>query len=245
MKLIAFEIDGRHVDIRPAPLERDWMDATDQRFAYRCLPLAIANAFGWEVLCPEAFKATWDGEKGLDAIKIETAGGAKSPAISHFGSGVLTFHLPCLFRTEPGYDLMVQGPINRPKDAIAPLQGLIETDWSPFTFTMNWIFTQPEIEIEFEKGEPICHLFPVRRGELETIEPEIRPLESEPELNAKYQAWAASRRSFNVNLKEPGSPAQTQKWQKEYFRGQEPGGDAAAPQDHRTKLRLREFKRAL
>ena len=46
MKLIAHVIDGHDVDIRPAPVERDWMDATNQRFAYRCLPLNIANAYG-------------------------------------------------------------------------------------------------------------------------------------------------------------------------------------------------------
>ena len=44
-----------------------------------------------------------------------------APALGHFGFGVLTFHVPCLFRTEVGFDLMVTGPINRPKDAIAPL----------------------------------------------------------------------------------------------------------------------------
>jgi hypothetical protein len=243
MKLIAFRIRGVDMPIRTAPVERDWMDATDQRFAYRCLPLAIANQYGWEILCPVSFIAVWNGEKDVAAVTFKTEPGTESPAISHFGSGVLTFHLPYLFRTEPGYDLMVQGPINRPKDAIAPLQGIIETDWSPFTFTMNWIFTQPEIEVEFEKGEPICHLFPIRRGELETIEPEIRALESEPELHAKYQVWAESRRSFNVNLKEAGSKAQSEKWQKEYFRGQGPGGGVSAPPDHRTKVRLREFKR--
>ena len=51
MKLVAHVIDGHHVDIRPAPVERDWMEATNQRYAYRCLPLNIANAYGWEVLC--------------------------------------------------------------------------------------------------------------------------------------------------------------------------------------------------
>ena len=30
--------------------ERAWMDSTDRRFAYRCLPLSIANSMGWEVV---------------------------------------------------------------------------------------------------------------------------------------------------------------------------------------------------
>jgi hypothetical protein len=134
MKLIAHVIDGHHVDIRPAPVERDWMDATNQRFAYRCLPLNIANAYGWEILCNAGFLAMWWGGEGLDSIVIEPDPGTIAPAISHFGHGILTFHLPCLFSTEPGAELMVQGPINRPKDGIAALSGVIETNWSPYSF---------------------------------------------------------------------------------------------------------------
>ena len=51
MKLLAHVIDGHEVQIRPASVERDWMEGTDQRYAYRCLPLNIANTFGWEILC--------------------------------------------------------------------------------------------------------------------------------------------------------------------------------------------------
>jgi hypothetical protein len=47
MKLVAHVIDGHRVEIHPAPLERDWMEATNPRYAYRCLPLNIANAYGW------------------------------------------------------------------------------------------------------------------------------------------------------------------------------------------------------
>jgi TetR/AcrR family transcriptional regulator, transcriptional repressor for nem operon len=63
MKLIAHVIDGHHVDIRPAPVERDWLEATNQRFAYRCLPLNIANAYGWESLRNADFLAMWWGRR--------------------------------------------------------------------------------------------------------------------------------------------------------------------------------------
>jgi hypothetical protein len=242
MKLTAYTIGNSTVTLRPAPLERAWMDATPERFAYRCLPLNIANAYGWEVLCPSGFKAIWDGEAGLEAIKIESAGDGDPPAISHFGSGVLTFHLPCIFRTAPGYDLMVQGPINRPKDGIAPLSAVVETDWAIATFTMNWLFTQPEVEIEFEAGEPFCHVFPVRRGEIESAEPELRPLSADPELQARYHAWSASRSEFNKQLKIEESKAQAEKWQKHYQRGADTDFTALAPPDHRTRLKLRSFR---
>ena len=56
------------------------------------------------------------------------APGQLPSAISHFGHGVLTFHVPVISRTERGWDLMVSGPINAPKDATAPLSGVVETD---------------------------------------------------------------------------------------------------------------------
>ena len=51
MKVTAHVLDGHTLDIRPAPREREWMDRTDQRYADRCLPLDMANAHGWELLC--------------------------------------------------------------------------------------------------------------------------------------------------------------------------------------------------
>jgi hypothetical protein len=241
MKLTAYVIDGHIVDIRPAPVERDWMDNTDQRYAYRCLPLSIANAHGWEILCSAGFTAIWDGGRDKESVRVVPDPGTHAPALGHFGAGVLTFHVSCLFRTEPAYDLMVQGPINAPKDAIAALTGIIETDWSPFSFTMNWQFTRPGIPVRFERGEPFCHLMPVRRGELETIEPELRLLSENPELRLEHETWTANRKKFNTDLQEPGSEAQAEKWQKLYHRGVAPSGTAGAA-DHQTRLKVKPFK---
>jgi hypothetical protein len=242
MKLTAYIIDGHQLDVRPALVERNWMEHTDQRFAYRCLPLNIANAYGWEILCNAGFSAIWTGGAGLDAVTITTDPGTTSPVMSHFGHGVLTFHVPCLFRTEPGFDLIVQGPINRPKDGIAALSGVIETDWSPYGFTMNWLFTRPGIAVRFEKDEPYCHFFPVRRGELETVEPELRLLSENAELKRQHETWTQSRADFITNLKQPGSEAQSEKWQKLYYRGVCPEGQRVNVEDHRTRLRLKPFK---
>jgi hypothetical protein len=241
MKLTAYVSDGHRLDIRPAPVERDWMDATRQRFAYRCLPLNIANAHGWEILCPSGFAATWNGGAGAEAVEVHPDAGSQAPALSHFAHGVLTFHIPCVFRTDPGYDLMAQGPINRPKDGIAPLSAIIETDWAPYSFTMNWMFTRPGARVRFEQGEPFCHIFPLRRGELETAEPAMRAISSEPELQRQFEAWTASRREFNTELKQPGSQAQEERWQKLYYRGLDADAERAAIGDHRTRLRLKPF----
>ena len=45
--------------LRPSPSQRAWMTATP--FSYQCLPLVIANQWGWQVLCPTDVQVTWDG----------------------------------------------------------------------------------------------------------------------------------------------------------------------------------------
>lgn len=241
LDLIGYVLEGQAVTIRPAPLERPWMDATPNRFAYRCLPLNIANCHGWEVLCPERIVAVWDGGVGADAIQVN--GGANPMALSHFGSGVLTFHVPVLFRTGRGHDIFVTGPVNRPKDGIAPLTGVIETDWAPYTFTMNWLFTRPGHPVVFEPGEPVCHFFPVARGALEAVRPTIQPMQQDGDLLSSYRRWSSERDAFNAGLKRGDPVASKLGWQKAYFRGRMPDGSEGVD-DHRNKLRLKDFSMA-
>ena len=241
MRLICYPTSGDPPRLVAAPVERGWMEQTPNGFAYRCLPLNIANAHGWLVLNTASFVARWSGGNEVDAITIKPrAHGAPLLASSHFGSGILTFSVAGLFRTEPGYDLLVTGPFNNPKDAVQPLTGIVETDWSPFTFTMNWKFTRALVPVAFGRDEPFCMIFPILRSLIETVEPEIRSLDEDPEVREAYRAWAESRQTFNQGLKVPGSEARTEKWQKDYFRGS--GRFGAPPDNHRTKLQLRDFK---
>ena len=54
----------------PGRSEREWMDDTPERFAYRCTPLSIANASGWELLLPAGLAASWNGGPRASDITI-------------------------------------------------------------------------------------------------------------------------------------------------------------------------------
>lgn len=225
--------------IVPGRAERAWMDATDVRFAYRCLPLTIANAMGWEILTPARVTAEWNGGAGLADLTVEVedeAWGNQRLASSHFGHGIVTFQTGYLFRTDPGVALWVRGAPNRPKDGIAPLDGVVETDWLPFTFTMNWQFTRPG-RVSFEADEPFCFVMPLDHHALDQVEPEIVPLENEPELAAQYQAWRDARNDFNARLARDDPETVRQGWQKWYLRGETATGAGSGP-GHIGKLRL-------
>ncbi len=240
MDLLCYVPTGWTFNIRPAEAKRDWMDRTPDAFAYRCLPLNIANAHGWEVLSPASFEAIWNGGSNRADLTVRMIG-RHEPAyapVSLFGSGILTIHMHGLFRTEPGWNLWVSGPPNRPKDGIYPLTGIVETDWSPYTFTMNWQITRPNQWVRFDEGEPVCFFFPVRRGLLDTVEPKLIPFEKNPELLRQFDDWRHSRDHFYKHLPAGGATGDT--WQKRYYRGVDMH-DKCPIADHETKLRVRPF----
>lgn len=248
--LDAFVRPGEALDIAPASPRRAWMDATPNQHAYKCLPLAIANSHGWEIRCTRTFLVRWTGGVRQADLRITLLDNhaAHPPAISAFGSGILTFRIPALFRTPPGVNLWVMGPINRPKDAIQPLSGIVETDWLvEYGFTMNWKITRPAVDVLFEAGEPICHICPMPRGFVESFRPRLRSFSEVPEIATAYQTAEADRRRFQQDLGaqafethiEPG-PAQDRQWQRRYYQGITASG-APAP-DHQTRLQLRPFQ---
>src|SRR6266571_7866733 len=217
-KLIAYQIyEDDSAPIRPASRERRWMEDADKKFPYRCLPLVIANQYGWEILSTHHVRASWDGTSKPEGLYVENLyGDGRLHCRSHFGEGVLTFQIPFLFKTPDGWNLMVRGPTNSPKDGIVALDGIIETDWAHATFTMNWRFTRA-CTVEFAMGEPICLLFPIQRGVLEMFHGEVRSLESDRELENKFRQWCASRDRFLLDLQKRRPQALAQGWQKDYM----------------------------
>ena len=238
MELICYLHPGWEPLIRPAPATRPWMDGTPEAFAYRCLPLNMANAHGWEILCPCDATAYWTGGTLVEDVQIRAAG-ADAP-VSIFGQGVLTFHIQALFRTPPGWNLWIGGSPNQGKDGMFPLTGIVETDWSPYTFTMNWKFTRRNRWIRFRRLEPICFIFPVRRETLEQVEPKFVRLAAESDLAGEYREWSQSRTGFQAEMADGTPRAPSDKWQKRYYRGLTMRSDTPAP-GHQSKLRVRPF----
>lgn len=247
-ELIAFHPTlAPFVDIVPADRRRNWISEMEDSWASRCLPLVVASEAGWMLLNPVAFDAEWTGDPSPAGVTIrfEEEPREHPPVQSHFGYGIVTWAVPFLFRTPPGWNLLARGPANWPKDGISPLEGLVETDWSVATFTMNWKLTRPGLAVHFDADEPFCMIVPQLRGELESFRPLMRKLESNPALQAATKAWVDSRHEAQVRkfLAQYAKEYESERnsWQQHYFRGRAPDGTQAPV--HQTRLKLREFER--
>ena len=227
-----------------ARLDRDWMKHSRKSFANRCLPMRIANQAGWVILNDRAVKAKWLGGADPSAIVIEHAGTPPHAAVSHFGEGILTFLIPFIFRTSQKIVLLFRGPSNAPKDAICPLEGIVETEWAVARASVNWKFTRPDTWVEFAPGEPICMIVPLRLDMLEEVEPSIVSIQSDPETYRQYRAWHQSCFEFGERLRRREPEAMKLGWQRYYFRGTAPHAQSEPIPEagkHRTRLKLREF----
>ena len=242
MDFLCYLHEGWQPLIRPAEPTRPWMDATPEAFAYRCLPLNIANAHGWEILTPVGFEAYWRGGPSPAEVVIRSDDGMPSVSapVSLFGQGTFTIHIQALFRTPPGWNLLVGGSPNRAKEGVAALSGVIETDWSPYTFTMNWRFLRRNHWIRFEAGEPICFIQPTQRDALERMNPKFVALKDNPEAARQFAAWSKSRNDFQAAVAKTAPPSAADQWQKRYYRGLDMD-DEQGVADHRAKLRLKPF----
>ncbi len=226
--------------LEPADRRRDWMDQTLHKGANRCLPLVMANQCGWIIRCPLRFKVEWNGKATQDALSFKffdegLEGGI--PIKSSFGMGIVSIIMPWLFRTSKGIGLMVRGPTNHCKENVVPLDGLVETDWAPYTFTMNWRVMKPKTPIWFAKGEPICMIIPYPIEILDQFKARTASIESEVELQQQHGEWAAIRQRQLKDAIKAGSTEGL--FRLDYVRGSRPDGSFAAA--HWSKFKLATF----
>lgn len=182
---------------------RNWMEQ-QQRFAYRCLPMKVANEQGWFILCPTDIELIWNGGPDPSDLQVVLADNTYCGSIkSHFGQGILTFSPPWFFRTEAPVGLRIAGPANLMVPGLFALEGLVETWTHNSTWTMNWRVQDLNKTLMLPKGTPICHItlhnFESSSGpELVVADYEDLPDEQRNDLNA----WSAHRKK-QIESKEP------------------------------------------
>jgi hypothetical protein len=179
--------------LRPSPARRFWMDQV--AFSYQCLPLVMANQWGWQVLCPTDVRATWNGSADPSGVRVEVPPQYEVAIKSQFGAGIVTFSPPWLFRTPPGWDLYAKGPGNRWKTNCVPLEGVIETWWLNYTFTLNWKIVEPGT-VTFARGESLGQIMPVPHNTFQDASAVEAPIMTEPKAAEELIRWRQKRRDL-------------------------------------------------
>lgn len=186
--------DKKIFEIAPLDLRRDWMDDTIEKFAYKCIPLKIANRYGWTVINPVDFSVSWFGGKSPANVEIlsDDPEFLDQNIITHFGGGTFTIELDFVIKTPEGHSLYLRGVPNKSYGILKPLDAIVETDWLPFPFTYNFMFMEPGV-VEFKKGDPLFCFFPIERNTVENFSIKSAFIEDDEEFFNDFLAYHESR----------------------------------------------------
>lgn len=141
---------------------RDWFAISAFSF---CLPLTIANQYGFVVKAAEDITVSWKGD-GHD-IEVESKNWQKhdaiQPYVSDFGHGILTLENKFIVRTPPGVNLMTLQPPNYFIPGIHVMAGVVEADNLRRNFTFNMRVTTLNTKIKIKKGQWLAAFIPIPR----------------------------------------------------------------------------------
>jgi hypothetical protein len=142
---------------------RDWFSVTAFSF---CLPLTIANQYGFVVKSNWDMELFWDGDPN-NQIVVKSDGWQNhesiQPMLGDFFNGILTFENKFVVRTPPGINLMTMQPPNSFIRGIHVMQGVVESDNLRRNFTFNLKITEPNTTINIKKGDWIAAFIPIPR----------------------------------------------------------------------------------
>ncbi len=223
--------DNYFPKIEQGSSRRAWMDMTPDKHPYKCIPITRANAHGWTIRLPHDVVVQWDGGDqpgNLQILEGLNMDNGINMVDNSLGSGVLSFHPHTLVKTPKPYNLYVTGAPNELVKGAVPLTGVVETWWSPYTFTMNWKIRYTNRPVIFPKGLGYVHFFPVNSFELQNWSTVVKEIDEHPHA-AEHLEWSKDR-ALNP-----------QKRHDYYKHGVDPSGcPIADPEFHKLKLALQE-----
>lgn len=187
MKITAYRLYDQAVVIQSSLLAKDW----GTKGAFTATKAPSPSGQHWNLLCPLAFEATWNGGPNAEDIEIRLAGEATARPVSvqsHLGGGVLTFYPGYQFKTDDAHALWLRGPVGASKDGLSPLEQIVDTALLPCTVAIHCQFTRQHQTIRFEAGEPFATLLLYPKAELEQMNVEV--MQQLNDVAAHEQAFA-------------------------------------------------------
>lgn len=150
-------------------IKRDWFTS----FFYHCLPINIANQYGFGIKSLVNFDAVWPGEEAPAEITfLDDQNLKKQNVFNHFQNGIITFQNHFSLKTPPGINLMTMQTPNMFIPGVMSMNGVVETDQMRRDFSFNLKMTTPNFKVSIRKGDIVAAFMPIPRYFVENFEVE-------------------------------------------------------------------------
>lgn len=227
---------GKRLKIEQSPVNREWMDDTAIGYAYRCLPMTYASRHGWAIRAPSDIQVIWEGGDQPQNTKIISGRYTEHGSVfadNGTGNGIITFHINAIPRTSSDYNLWLMGGPNLVIPGASPLSGIVESDWTFASPTMNWKLTDPGRLVTFKKGDPVFFFIPIHKTYMEEFELQHADINEDEGILKRLNEHV----EYRQKMEQTGEAV----FGKKYMRGQNPDGTAPSwDHNHMTRLILDE-----
>jgi hypothetical protein len=192
IKVDAYKRTGHRVKIEQTPVKREWMDGTDDRHAYKCFPVSLANSVGYSISFLEDIEFIWDGVSDSTPDHVTVLQGQELCSTSR-GNGTINFHCDMVFKTDKDVSMLSIVPPNYFIDGAMPFTSVVSTSFMNDTFPIAWKITRPNTKIFIPAGTPVITLIPISLTEFSKTELNIYDLIEKPddaiERENKLKVW--------------------------------------------------------
>lgn len=198
--------------------QRNWFNP----HFYYCLPLTVANQYGFIVRAQRDFSIYWDGGSSNASTRVMDTPVDRpiQKYSSHFGEGTVTIQNYWHYRTAPGVNLMTINPPNFVQHGLTHMTGVIETDNLRRDFTFNLKMTRPHGYVEIKAGEPVGAFIPIPRWYADQFKiAYANELYSDEEIQLEHATGAEfARQRMGEDLEKPRQAG------RRYFKGEDAWG---------------------
>jgi hypothetical protein len=195
----AYQRPGSRMKIEQTKVQRDWMDLTDDRHAYKCFPVSLANSIGYSLSLTEDVEFIWDGISDSSDTHVKVIRGDNVCSTGR-ANGTINFHCDIIFKTDENMSMLSIVPPNHFIDGATPFTTIISTSFLNETFPVAWKITKPNTNIIIPAGTPVATLIPISLTELSKIEldlyDKVYDENYENELKNKNIEWEKISKSF-------------------------------------------------
>jgi len=161
--VIDFEVykdNGPVANIEPLSAKRDWMEATFDKHAYRCLPVTLTNQLGWAISFPEDITFMWDGQISTSGEHIKVLAGEKYIQTGR-GQATVSFETGLVFRTPENYSLLTYNVPNMFMEGVSPYTTIISSSFFEGPLPVAWKITKAFVPITIKANQPVAAVFPI------------------------------------------------------------------------------------
>jgi len=183
MNIEVYKRKGHRVVIEQTQVQRDWMDATGDRHAYKCFPVSMANSVGFSISFLDDIEFIWDGisDTTPDHIKILKSG--LNVCDTGRGNATISFNSELIFKTPINMSMLSIVPPNYFIDGAMPFTSIISTSFYPHGYPIAWKATRPNEKILIPAGTPVATLIPLSLVNLSEIELDVYDKPFDPNEN--------------------------------------------------------------